>query len=109
MDLSQLKGSKYSKEGMYAIIYTCGVCEKKQGRTFSKDAYTKGVVILRCEGCLNFHLIADNLGWFEDEAVNIEDIMNREDKQIQRVITDEVIQFIKEENEINSKSSDSAE
>jgi len=33
------------------------------------------VVLIRCEGCDNLHLIADNLGWFRDERVNIEDIL----------------------------------
>ena len=53
------------------IMYTCNVegCQKKQARTFSKDSYYKGVVLIRCDGCNNLHLIADNLGWFENDGV----------------------------------------
>ena len=54
------------------IMFTCNVCQHRSARTFSKDAYEVGVVLIRCEGCDNLHLIADNLGWFRDENVNIE-------------------------------------
>ena len=54
------------------MAYTCGVCSTKQARTFSKDSYNKGVVLIRCEGCDNLHLVADNLGWFRDKNTNIE-------------------------------------
>ena len=30
---------------------------------------------VRCEGCDKLHLIADNLGWFEDSTTNIETLM----------------------------------
>ena len=29
-------------------------------------------MVFRCGNCENLHLIADNLGWFEDEPVNVE-------------------------------------
>ena len=57
------------------MAYTCGKCGHKQARTFSKSSYEKGVVLLRCEKCDSLHLVADNLGWFRDERVNIEAIM----------------------------------
>jgi DNL zinc finger. len=44
-------------------------------------AYRHGVVITVCKGCMNKHLIADNLGWMQyvggfDGNSNIEDFMN---------------------------------
>lgn len=33
-------------------------------KTMSRESYEKGVVVARCGGCNNLHLIADHLGWF---------------------------------------------
>jgi len=57
------------------IVFTCNVCQERSSRIISKHAYTKGVIIIRCYGCNNNHLIADNLGWFFDGPKNIEDII----------------------------------
>jgi mitochondrial protein import protein ZIM17 len=45
-------------------------------RSFTKNAYETGVVLMRCENCQNIHLIADNLGWFEDDKWNVEKNLN---------------------------------
>ena len=49
-----------------AISYKCKICGTRNTQSFSKKSYTEGVVIVQCENCKSHHLIADNLGWFED-------------------------------------------
>ncbi len=74
---------------------------------FSKRSYERGVVIIRCDGeqfvqslalflprftlcflsgCRKNHLIADNLGWFQDGGTNIEQIMQEKGLAVTRVI-----------------------
>ena len=71
--------------GFYVIMFTCEVCESKSVKSFSKQSYHEGVVMIRCEGCDKIHLIADNLGWFEDKPVNIEELMKRKNKKMIKV------------------------
>lgn len=66
-------------------MFTCEVCETKSVRSISKQAYHQGVVLVRCEGCDKIHLMADNLGWFEDKPVNVEELMRRKNKPMLKV------------------------
>lgn len=62
-------------QGRFQIIFTCKVCDTKNAKEFSKQAYYHGVVIVRCSGCQNLHLISDNLKWFGEDKRNIETIL----------------------------------
>jgi flavoprotein len=66
-----------------SIIFTCNVCKTRQAKTMSKKSYEKGVVLIRCDGCENLHLIADNLGWFRDNRTNIVDILKEKEEEVQ--------------------------
>lgn len=68
--------------------FTCTVCNTRNQKTISKQAYEKGVVIVKCDSCANNHLIADNLGWFTESSqirINIEDIMAAKGETVRRV------------------------
>ena len=70
--VDSIKGTKDVDNGeVYVLMSTCGKCNTKSLRSFTKNAYHNGVVLLRCEGCDNVHLVADNLGWFDDKPKNI--------------------------------------
>jgi mitochondrial protein import protein ZIM17 len=83
--------TKLAKMG---IVFTCTKCESRVARIFTRRSYEKGVVIVRLEekdGCKDprgscLHLIADNLGWFEDNPVNVETLLASRGEAVQRVI-----------------------
>lgn len=57
-----------------AVIFTCTVCETRSVKQFTEQAYHHGVVLARCPGCQNLHLIADRLGYFDERPMDLETI-----------------------------------
>lgn len=54
-----------------AIVFTCAKCDTRAVKSFTRQAYEAGVVLLTCPGCQAMHLIADHLGWFGDSAFKV--------------------------------------
>ena len=65
---TDVPGASTGKGRTLAIIYTCKVCNTRSAKKFTERAYRHGVVLVRCPGCENLHLIADRLGMFEDKG-----------------------------------------
>ncbi|GFS35513.1 Zim17-type zinc finger protein [Actinidia rufa] len=58
---------KVSSRHNLAMVFTCKVCETRSIKTMCRESYEKGVVVARCGGCNNLHLIADHLCWFVED------------------------------------------
>lgn len=78
-----------------AIVFTCTVCDTRSVKQFTENAYNNGVVIVQCPGCQSRHLIADNLGFFEDEedGWNVEKALSRMGENVQVVTDDNVMEL----------------
>lgn len=77
-------------EGKMKLMFTCKKCNTRTSKLISKLAYNKGVVIVRCDGCHNNHLIADNLGWFSEinNRINIEKLMALKGETVRKIMND---------------------
>jgi len=52
---------------MKYVEFNCTICHARVAQSFNKPSNEKGVVIIRCPGCQNLHLIADNFGFGSSE------------------------------------------
>jgi len=59
----------------------------------SKKSYEKGVVLIRCDGCDNLHLIADNLGWFRDSKTNVVDILREKEEEVRSLSSVDMLEL----------------
>ena len=83
-----------------AIIFTCTVCNTRAAKQFTEHAYNKGVVLVKCPGCGNQHLIADNLSMFTDstdDGWNIEKAMKKIGQNVKTVTDDNVLELTMDE------------
>jgi mitochondrial protein import protein ZIM17 len=47
-----------------SLVFTCSKCDTRAAKTFSKQAYERGAVMIVCPGCGARHVISDNLDFF---------------------------------------------
>lgn len=106
--LANIPGAQASGEKL-AMVYTCTVCNTRAVKSISKHAYHHGVVLVRCPGCQNLHLIADRMGWFEEESWDVEKLMQERGDRV-KVFTsdDESILELTEKDILGSTTDDTS-
>ncbi|KAG2252034.1 uncharacterized protein LOC125575272 isoform X2 [Brassica napus] len=67
----------------FMMVFTCKVCETRSMKMASRESYEKGVVVVRCEGCDNLHLIADRRGWF-GEPGSVEEFLAAQGEEFKK-------------------------
>jgi hypothetical protein len=93
---SDVPGVKSSGE-TYTMAFTCSVCDTRSVKKISKQGYHHGVVVVRCPGCQNRHLIADHLGVFEDKGWDIEKFLTESGGDVKRVGEDGVFELTEQD------------
>lgn len=83
VEVSAISNLKTSSRHDLALIFTCKVCEARSFKTVCRESYEKGVVVARCAGCDNLHLIADRLGWF-GEPGSVEDYLAARGEEVKK-------------------------
>ncbi|CAM0943104.1 unnamed protein product [Alopecurus aequalis] len=78
---------KISPRHDLAMIFTCKVCDTRSMKMASRESYENGVVVARCGGCNNLHLMADRLGWFGQPG-SIEDFLAEKGEEVKKGATD---------------------
>lgn len=85
-------GQDTADSGKFLLSFKCKPCDHRMMRFISKQAYRKGVVIVRCESCTALHLMADNLGWFRTStghrAVNVEQLLAEKGEVVKKVLSE---------------------
>jgi len=85
----------------FQLQYTCKICDTRNSIKVTRIAYRKGIVIARCKGCDNKHLIADNLNWlsgfdYDNGETNIEQYMQNRNEESDDGKEDLVVRVEKE-------------
>lgn len=65
------------------MMFTCKVCNTRSMKTACRESYDKGVVVARCDGCNNLHLMADRLGWF-GEPGSVEEFLAARGEEVKK-------------------------
>ncbi|CEP25015.1 Mitochondrial protein import protein ZIM17 AltName: Full=Hsp70-interacting protein in mitochondria; Flags: Precursor [Cyberlindnera jadinii] len=81
-------------EPQMMIAFTCKKCDTRSSHVMSKQAYTKGTVLITCPGCKGRHLIADHLKIFSDDRITIQDILSAKGESVSQNTDDLVFDDI---------------
>ncbi|GAA0148348.1 hypothetical protein LIER_07817 [Lithospermum erythrorhizon] len=83
LEVNVISRLKVSPRHDVAMFFTCSKCETRSMKFICRESYEKGVVVARCGGCSNLHLIADRLGWF-GEPGSVEEFLALKGEEVKK-------------------------
>ncbi|KAL8451446.1 hypothetical protein Emag_002668 [Eimeria magna] len=100
-DVSGLPGTENARDGLMALIFTCCKCNTRAAKKFSKQqqqelvnspaspaAAAAAAAVAACAVGWCFHLVADRLKWFGDEASDVESILAAKGEAVLRSLAE---------------------
>ncbi|KAL3650006.1 hypothetical protein CASFOL_006409 [Castilleja foliolosa] len=72
-----------SEKQDHAMIFFCKSCNVRSVKIVCRDSYDKGVVIARCDGCNDLHLLVDRLGLVGEHA-SIEEFLAAHGQDVEK-------------------------
>jgi mitochondrial protein import protein ZIM17 len=78
------------------MVFTCGRCNTRAVKGFSKRAYEHGVVLVDCPGCNARHVVADRAGWFGAKG-SVEDFLAEKGEAVKWRGGEDALEFTPEE------------
>ncbi|KAL3650005.1 hypothetical protein CASFOL_006408 [Castilleja foliolosa] len=93
-----------SEKQDHAMIFFCKSCNVRSVKIVCRDSYDKGVVIARCDGCNDLHLLVDRLGLVGEHA-SIEEFLAAHGQDVEKNSVDALNLMLDEKVKSNLKAS----
>lgn len=76
------------------LSWLCANCGTRCAKHCRKKSYYESLVIMRCDECRKWQLMSDHLQWFKDDAFEIQQLLEQNDKKDDPAIKQKIVEII---------------